>query len=155
MKRTVAERFWEKVDTSAGPDACWPWTAFKNEHGYGQFHDGTRLVRAHRHSLEMAEGPLPEGMVVDHACHNEADCTDVPCQHRACCNPAHLEAVTQKVNSIRGRSGAHQQEKTECPKGHPYSEENTLLRNNGKHRICRACNRASQRRYNESKRKAA
>lgn len=152
----INDRFLAKVDTSAGPESCWPWTGYVDteENGYGQFWNGEALVRAHRHAFEIAKGPIPEGLVIDHTCHNESDCQDVPCQHRACCNPSHLEAVTQSINSIRGRSGDHQSAKTHCPNGHPYSVENTLVRRGGRHRVCRECNRVHQRNYN-AKRKAA
>lgn len=149
----VLARFWAKVDRTAGAGACWPWTGTVNEHGYGSFWDGDRLVRAHRFALEI-DGPALGRLVADHECHNESDCTDVPCQHRRCVNPSHLEAVTQSVNSIRGRSGDHQSSKTHCVQGHEYTAANTLHRNGGRHRVCRTCNRASQARYNQ-KRKAA
>ena len=153
MVLDIEARFWAKVNRR-GPGECWEWTAFVNENGYGQFWDGVRLVRAHRQAYKAAIGPVPAGKVVDHACHNDAECTDVPCTHRRCCNPGHLQAVTQQINSILGRSGDHQTAKTQCPKGHPYSPENTLLRNGGKHRVCRECNKTYQRNYN-AKRKAA
>lgn len=152
---TIEERFWAKVDRSGGADACWPFTGFVDDgSGYGQFHDGQRLVKAHRFSYEAAKGAVPAGLVVDHDCHNDADCTTVPCAHRACCNPSHLEAVTQSINSIRGRTGDHQTAKTHCPRGHEYSPENTILRRGGRHRVCRACNRVTQSNYN-ARRKAA
>ena len=66
----------------------------------------------------------------------------------------HLDATTQSINSIRGRSGDHQRAKTHCPSGHPYSEANTILRDGGRQRVCRTCNRAAQIKYN-AKRKAA
>ena len=31
------KRFVDKVDTSAGPDACWPWTASRTSRGYGKY----------------------------------------------------------------------------------------------------------------------
>lgn len=155
VKMTAARRFWAKVDTSGGPSACWPWTGYVDGRtGYGQFHDGDRLVKAHRFSYGLANHTVPLGLVVDHECHNDAECKDVPCAHRSCCNPAHLEAVTQAVNSIRGRTGDHQLAKTHCPHGHEYTPENTILRNEGKHRVCRACRRIHQNNYN-ARRKAA
>lgn len=27
------DRFWRKVDTTGGPDACWPWLASKQRAG--------------------------------------------------------------------------------------------------------------------------
>lgn len=152
---TTADRFHAKVDKSA---ECWQWTGFVNpDSGYGQFWDSERLVRAHRYSYELEVGPIPHGMVLDHTCHNDTDCTDVPCVHRSCVNPAHLEPVTQSINSIRGRSGDHQSAKTECSKGHYFSIENTILgtsQNGRPRRSCRTCVRASQAKY-IAKRKAA
>lgn len=146
--RSAAGRFAEKV-LQGSSDECWPWTAFvMGDSGYGQFYDGTRLVKAHRFAYEQAFGPIDPALVIDHTCHNESTCRDVPCAHRRCCNPSHLEATTQRINSIRGRSGDHQSEKTHCPSGHPYSPDNTLLRNAGRHRICRTCNRNHQAAYN-------
>ena len=152
----VLERFWAKVDRSGGSDACWPWMGYVDEtgNGYGQFWDGDHLVKAHRFIYTKECGTVPLGLVVDHTCHNGTGCTDVPCVHRRCCNPKHLEVTTQSINSIRGRSGDHQSAKTHCPKGHAYSPENTLSRQGGRHRVCRECNRAHQRKYN-AKRKAA
>ena len=150
----VLHRFWAKVEVR-GPDECWPWTAYvdENTNGYGQFWDGTKLVKAHRFSYQVAYGSIPNGKVIDHTCHNNSACDKVLCSHRACVNPAHLEATTQSINSIRGRSGNHQSSKTHCKNGHPYSSDNTILRDSGRQRVCRTCNIAAQIRYN-AKRKA-
>lgn len=78
-------RFWKKVDKSGD---CWLWIAGKDAYGYGQFSIGFKKVKPHRLSYEMAKGPIPEGMVIDHRCHN-----------RVCVNPAHLRAITQKQNT--------------------------------------------------------
>jgi hypothetical protein len=101
------ERFWAKVDKSAGPEGCWHWTATVGENGYGQFHNGTRLVKAHRFAYEISSGPAPEWADVDHTCHNGSGCYVVPCDHRKCVNPRHLEAVTRSVNASRGNCGEH------------------------------------------------
>ena len=81
------ERFWSKVDRSGGPDACWTWTGARVR-GYGQF-GLTRgfQVRAHRHSFMLANGDIPDGMCILHACNNPA-----------CVNPAHLSVGTQLEN---------------------------------------------------------
>jgi len=48
-----------------------------------------------------------------------------------------------KLNKIdlppKSRQGEYNRIKTNCPAGHPYSEENTLRK--GNRRVCRACNR--------------
>lgn len=122
---TLEERFWPKVDTSAGPDGCWPWLAHRNRLGYGVMTDGYRNVMAHRVSWELAHGmPVPHGLVLDHLCR-------MPC----CVNPAHLDAVTQRENLCR--SPLTNAGKTHCPKGHPYTPENTYTYRG--RRLCRTC----------------
>ena len=137
---TRSERFWVKVDRSAGPHACWPWRGSTNEHGYGIFHDGTRNVRAHRYALLTEFGVAPSGDV-DHTCHNASGCPGgSSCQHRACCNPAHLEDVPHIENVRRGEAGKHKSTawKTECVHGHAYTPENQYIDGRGNQR-CRTC----------------
>lgn len=133
----LTERFWSKVDRSAGPDACWLWLGAKHPAGYGQAWDPSSHRRrgAHRMAYEGVIGPIPEGLELDHLCR-------VP----ACVNPGHLEPVTHAENMARGRHfdvGAVQRAVTHCPKGHPYSEANTY-RYRGT-RECRACVRDRKR----------
>lgn len=85
------ERFWSKVDKT---DECWLWTATITRDGYGQFWVSGKMVRAHRFSWELVNGPIPEGTQVDHRCHV-----------RRCVNPAHLRLVTHKQN-CENRDGA-------------------------------------------------
>ena len=105
---------------------------------------GDRIGRAHRVAYEAQYGPIPPGMVVDHACHN-ADKTcrgGETCPHRACANPLHLELVTVAENNRRGRVNA---QKVACPAGHPYDGINTHIERlaGGKTaRRCLACRRA-------------
>lgn len=82
--KTIEERFWPKVDKA---DDCWNWTAACSGAGYGQIKDSKRVLYAHRVSYEFAYGPIPEGMMIDHACRN-----------RRCVNPEHLRACTSKQN---------------------------------------------------------
>lgn len=129
MRKSEAERFWNKVDKSAD---CWEWTAYKLN-GYGRFgiggapKNGGRIVYAHRWAWESENGPIPEGLSIDHLCMN-----------KGCVNPDHLESVTTEENSQRWAATI-----THCPQGHEYSLENTLTkRDRGREsRLCRECNR--------------
>lgn len=82
---TPEERFWSKVSKST-PDSCWEWVGSKSN-GYGQVRIGGRLRFAHRVSWELANGPIPDGLVIDHRCVNPA-----------CVNPRHLRVVTVSQN---------------------------------------------------------
>lgn len=91
------DRFWAKVEKR--PDACWLWTAGRFSNGYGCFRVGPAVVKVHRFSYELAHGPIPTGMQVDHTCRN-----------RQCVNPEHLRLATNKQNAenrgIRKGSGS-------------------------------------------------
>lgn len=79
---------------------CIPWDGDLNRDGYGRW--GHHL--AHRRVWEEYHlTDIPEGMTLDHTCHNaDPSCTSGPaCPHRRCVNVEHLELVTQTVNSQR------------------------------------------------------
>ena len=105
--RTALERFWSKVDRR-GDDDCWPWLAGLTSHGYGQFGVGGRagtMVKAHRWIYEQMVGPVPEGMELDHLCHNAAPACPggYTCRHRRCVNYVkHLRPATHSDNIRRG-----------------------------------------------------
>lgn len=126
-KYTLQERFWAKVDTSAGPDGCWLWTA-ATAHGYGRIWHATKIYRAHRVAYELLIGPIPGGLQIDHLCRTPL-----------CVNPSHLEPVTETVHILRGVGwSAINARKTHCPQGHEYTKGNTYRAPNGR-RHCRTC----------------
>lgn len=87
--RPLTETFWPRVDRSGGPDACWPWTRYRNPTGYGQLGVDRALHLAHRVAYELTtRRPAPAGLVVMHTCDNPP-----------CCNPAHLRLATQHANA--------------------------------------------------------
>lgn len=96
----LAEKFWAKVHKTEG---CWLWMANRLPHkrDYGLIHEGgrgSRSLRAHRVSYELAYGPIPDGLDVLHRCDNPP-----------CVRPDHLFLGTQLDNMRdmhrKGRQG--------------------------------------------------
>ncbi|MFT8359168.1 HNH endonuclease, partial [Bifidobacterium aquikefiri] len=56
------QRFWSHVRKSTNPDECWEWQGTLRN-GYGEF---KRHIYAHRYSYQLANGPIPNGMMIDH-----------------------------------------------------------------------------------------
>lgn len=116
---------------------CWLWTGAALPKGYGRVKvPRGRVAYTHRVMWAWANGRDPGDLVIDHLCRNPA-----------CCNPAHLEAVTVRVNLLRGDTvTARNAAKTHCPAGHPYEAGNLerhFLRKG--QRLCVACARARHR----------
>lgn len=125
--RPFEERLWERIDKNA-PNGCWLWTRALNASGYGVVGRENKILRVHRVTYELLVGPIPEGMQLDHLC-----------RVRACCNPDHLEPVTNRENWLRGQHHtAVMIRENKCKRGHEMTEENTYWRKNGG-RLCRAC----------------
>lgn len=80
----IEVRFWAKVHKT---ETCWEWVGGKQPRGYGTFGVEGKIKLAHRVAWEWLRGPIPEGMVIDHICHN-----------RSCVNPDHLRVATIKQN---------------------------------------------------------
>lgn len=143
---TPEQRFWPRVDKN-GPipehrpelGSCWLWTTTASTtNGYPQFRCGDRMVLAYRYAYEATKGLIPDGLQLDHVCHNQSPtCPSGPnCLHRKCVNPEHLEPVTNIENSQR-RVGMHYAPL--CPaKLHPMVEDNVRITSSGL-RICREC----------------
>lgn len=91
--RPLADRFWEKVDTSGD---CWMWQGKPGNHGYGriQLEDGT-VELSHRASWLMHNGAIGDAHVC-HTCDIKWPPGDIT--YRRCVNPAHLFLGTNDDN---------------------------------------------------------
>jgi hypothetical protein len=88
-KRSLEDRFWSRVRKD--DEGCWRWVGSCDEFGYPRFaYQGRGTGMAYRYSYELHNGPVPEGLELDHLC-----------RVRDCVNPAHLEAVTHRENCRR------------------------------------------------------
>ena len=105
--------FWSRVDTSGGPDACWPFIGTKNACGYGTLSYQSRVYRAHRLALILSDSDKPDLQALHH------------CDNPPCCNPKHLYWGTRSDNMKdawkRGRQPAtrapHRRDPETCRAG--------------------------------------
>lgn len=149
---SAEDRFWHYVE-KRGPDECWPWTGTITEFGYGVLKDAGQQVRAHIKGYLLTGHTIPQGLVLDHTCHDPKKCVPGPdCPHRRCCNPSHLEPVTLGENTLRGGGrSAENARLTKCQRGHDLDEANTSWRSRKRPdgtswaRVCRTCARDQQR----------
>jgi HNH endonuclease len=140
LKGTLQERFANKVNKT---ETCWLWTATGTKR-YGQIRlagQGSPMVYAHRLAYEFANGPIPEGLEVDHLC-----------RVGYCVRPDHLEAVTPKENCRRRPKRAPRDLGETCKAGHPRTPENTRINKSVNGRYCRLCANEATRRCNAARR---
>lgn len=135
----INQRFFSKILKL--PSGCWLWLGAiqgkyykKDNGGYGSFRYFGVVTPAHIASCRIHKIEIPEGMHVDHLC-----------RITSCVNPDHLEIVTPLENFKRGEAykGSFHKNKTHCPSGHKYTEENTAYVHkydgSNKYRRCKKC----------------
>lgn len=89
-RRRIEARFWAHVKKS---DGCWVWTwsCQKARGGHGQLrcaaNDRIYLLKTHRLAWEIAYGPIPDTLQINHRCENGI-----------CVRPEHLYLGTQQEN---------------------------------------------------------
>lgn len=117
---------------------CWHWKGATDRHGYAKIKWQGKVQYAHRVLWENTRAPVPPGYDLDHLC-----------RHRSCVNPDHLECVTHRENLMRGDTiQSRNAKKTECPRGHPYTDGNTRRNGRGS-RECKICANLRRRTRNE------
>lgn len=129
MPRPTCKTLFDRIAIT--PGGCLLWTGENvSPEGYGR----TGEWYVHRLMYEEFVGPIPRRLQIDHLC-----------RVRLCCSPAHLEAVTQRENILRGESAcARHARKTTCINGHQF--DGTRRTSSGIGRTCSTCTREGQRR---------
>lgn len=108
---------------------CWTWCGRKSRTGHGRLRYDGAEVSAHRFIYQFFRGPIGPKVNLDHLCRN-----------RACVRPSHLEPVTGRENTLRGRGPtAKNARKVRCKKGHALVKANVYLRPGSRRRECRKC----------------
>ncbi len=110
-------RFWQKVDQSGGPKACWPWLGYRKPSGHGLTSLNSVPIHASRKAWILTHGPIRqtrrgEQMCVNHRCDNEL-----------CCNPAHMYLGTRSDNMIDRWSQSPGKTRTRLGRPHMLTDE--------------------------------
>jgi hypothetical protein len=129
LAESAEKRFAKSVKEGPIPEArpdlgpCLLFTGAKSN-GYGQFRYEERNGYAHRYAWERENGPIPDGLTVDHLC-----------RVRHCVRVSHFELVDAVTNYMRAVAV-----RDKCPNGHPYTADNLRTYRGGRRR-CVTCMR--------------
>jgi len=119
-------------------------------HGYAVRMIDGRMQYDHIAAWQAVNGPVPDGMTLDHLCHDPDTChLGIQCPHRSCRNPDHLTPTTRGENATRAHNW--NRDKTHCKEGHEFTPENTYITGAGSRR-CRTCYREYLRAWKERRR---
>ena len=104
---------------------CWETTYSVGSHGYGQVGWSVKGknygTTTHRAAWTFYNGPIPDGMTIDHICHN-----------RKCVNPSHLQLLTNLENARKNRPDYNPEY---CKRGHKRRSKDI-----GARKGCYTCN---------------
>lgn len=127
IKNDIIERVLSHIRIT--DNSCWESTYAPKRDGYTRIKINEKDIAVHRLMFYYYNGELNTNLTINHKCEN-----------RVCCNPQHLEQVTQKQNkqysyNIHGHPNS---KKTHCPRGHEYSNKNLIINSKGS-RLCKTC----------------
>lgn len=122
---------------------CWRYTGHIINTGYGTISVNGQSTLTHRLSYELFVGHIPNGWIVDHKC-----------GYRNCFNPDHLRTITFYDNVVTyglACPSAINARKTQCMRGHPFDDENTMIVTSTGGRRCRVCDRANSKKTHQKR----
>lgn len=137
----VIERVRDHI--AMGPNGCWISTYSTANHGYSQVGwrgEGGRWVTLCHRVMWIAEnGPIPDGMTIDHRCNT-----------RRCVRPDHLRLMDNLQNARR--TSGRDWEMGMCVRGHDDSHYWRPAGDGRKRGYCSACADAARAAYAAKKR---
>lgn len=147
MARLSADERYRLGFVECKESGCWVWQRDVSGYGYASFWADGKKIAVHRWAHQRFVGPIPDGYQVDHLCKNTR-----------CVNPDHLEAVTQRENTLRnGGPTALAARKTHCYHGHELPAEHWHREGNRmrRRRRCKRCSADAQARLRQRRKAAA
>lgn len=116
---------------------CWLFNNSLDKDGYARVTSDKKTYKAHRLFWELANGVIPEGLVIDHLC-----------KVRNCVNPSHLRLATPRQNVLENSDSfvAKNAQKLFCKNGHPYDKV-YISKDGEKDRYCSICHRERVKNY--------